>query len=173
MDARNALRSAQDKLSDIERDIRDRKEDLEDENYGPGGVFRQLKGRCFIKDTGEYEYEHCFLDRTRQISKKGGMSVGLGQFQRVGQVDVDEVDESTGRIVKAQRTTLEYDRGQKCWNGPQRSTRVRLECGGKDEVVQVREDEMCVYSMVATTPAVCEEDDGEASKEDGSRKDEL
>ena len=170
IDAREALKSAQDSLRDIEDKIRDRQEDLE-QDLGPGGIFRALRDSCFKMDAGEYEYEHCFLDRTSQISKKNGPTVSLGAFQKVGEVHVDEVDESTGHIAKTPRTTLEYGHGQKCWNGPQRSMTVVLECGEKEEIVQVREDEMCVYSMVAKTPAVCP---AEADREgnDGGKEEE-
>lgn len=174
VEARNALQSAKEKLGEIEVDISGLKEDLESSDYGPEEVFRTLKDKCIRKDTGEYEYEHCFLDGTKQISKKGGPSVGMGGFQRVGSVDVDEVDAATGDIVKAPRTTLEYTNGQKCWNGPMRSTKVMLECGEKEEILQVREDALCVYSMVATSPAVCSRpEDGKDKAGALVQKDEL
>ena len=48
-----------------------------------------------------------------------------------------------------------YDRGQHCWNGPQRSTHVVLECGEKNELLDVSEAEKCVYSMRVATQAAC------------------
>lgn len=51
--------------------------------------------------------------------------------------------------------TMLYDRGQSCWNGPQRSTRVTLECSDKNELLDVFEAEKCTYSMRVATPAVC------------------
>lgn len=153
-EARDRLKSSQQSLHEIENTLRSHKADLE-KDYGPASIFRPLKGVCISKDSGEYEYEHCFLDTTRQKPKKGGASVSLGSFVRIATVAVDEVSES-GEIVHAQKTSLEYANGQTCWNGPARSTTVILECGQENEILKVREDEKCVYSMIVTTPAVCE-----------------
>lgn len=84
---------------------------------------------------------------------------------------VDEANEA-GEIVAVERMTLEYARGQTCWQGPARSTKVILQCGEDDAILKVTEDERCVYSMVVTTPAVCtggEDENGHAPR----RKDEL
>lgn len=169
-EARNALKSAQDTLEGIQRSLRDHRADLETE-YGPASIFRALKGKCISKDSGEYTYEHCFLEKTKQIPKKSGSSVTMGNFVGIGKVDVDEVNES-GEIIQVPKTSLEYANGQTCWNGPARSTTVILECGENNEILKVMEDEKCVYSMIATTPAVCE--GGEAEGNVAPRKkDEL
>ncbi|KAL2003111.1 hypothetical protein VTN02DRAFT_4972 [Thermoascus thermophilus] len=174
VEARNALTSAQSSLTSTRNSLKDHKTDLE-KDYGPGSIFRPLKGVCITKDSGEYTYEHCFLERTKQIPKKGGASVSMGNFARISTVNVEEVD-SSGQIVPVQKTALEYANGQTCWNGPARSTTVVLECGEENEILKVMEDEKCVYSMLVTTPAVCDagngngNDNGSGTKE---RKDEL
>ncbi|BCR87650.1 putative protein kinase C substrate [Aspergillus chevalieri] len=152
-DAREALKAEEKNLGEIRKQLRNRREDLEI-NYGPTSIFRALKGVCISRDAGEYTYEQCFLDQTKQNSKKGGGSMRMGNFQRIGSTTIEEVNEA-GEIVTVERMTLEYARGQTCWNGPARSTKVVLECGENNEILKVSEDERCVYSMIITTPAVC------------------
>eukprot|EP01027_Heterolobosea_sp_BB2_P003703 GEZU01005585.1.p2 GENE.GEZU01005585.1~~GEZU01005585.1.p2 ORF type:complete len:113 (+),score=21.81 GEZU01005585.1:3-341(+) len=52
-------------------------------------------------------------------------------------------------------TAMKFDSGTSCWNGPQRSTKVSLVCGTKDEIKSVEEPSRCVYTMVMSTPSVC------------------
>lgn len=169
-EARDALKSAEKSRDSIRTQIKNHKNDLETE-YGTASIFRALKDVCITKDSGEYTYEHCFMDQTKQNSKKGGASVRMGRFVRIGNVSVDEVDES-GEIVPVERTTLEYANGQSCWNGPSRSTTVILECGEENEILKINEDEKCVYSMIVTSPAACpgREAEGDTAPR---RKDEL
>lgn len=152
-EAREALQAEQKTIGETQTQLRNKREDLEIE-YGPASVFRALKGVCITRDAGEYTYEHCFLDQTKQNSKKGGGSMRMGKFERIGKTTIEDVNEA-GEIVPMERMTLEYARGQTCWNGPARSTKVVLECGEENEILKVSEDERCVYSMIVTTPAVC------------------
>ncbi|GES63041.1 protein kinase C substrate [Aspergillus terreus] len=152
-EAREAVKAAQDTVKELQKQLKEHREDLE-HDYGPQGIFRALKGVCISQDSGEYTYEHCFLDQTKQIPKKGGASVRMGNFVRISSVTVDVLNEA-GEVVPEQRTSLEYTRGQTCWNGPARSTTVILECGEENEIVKIAEDEKCVYSMIVKTPAVC------------------
>lgn len=152
-EARDALKSAESTRDSLQSQLKKHKSDLKTD-YGTASIFRALKGLCITKDSGEYTYEHCFLDRTKQNSKKGGLSVQMGKFVRIGSVSVDDFSE-TGEIISVQKTSLEYTNGQTCWNGPARSTTVILECGEENEIQKVMEDEKCVYSMIVTTPAAC------------------
>jgi protein kinase C substrate 80K-H len=156
-DARNALNSARESLGSTRKSLEDHRLDIGRE-YGPENVFRPLKGRCFTKDVGEYTYEHCFLEHTKQIPKKGGSSVMMGIFARISSMHVDEA-RSSGQIYSVEKTTIEYENGQMCWSGPARSTTVLLECGEDDEILKVVESEKCIYSMVMKTPAVCSDED--------------
>ncbi|KAL3445716.1 glucosidase II beta subunit-like protein-domain-containing protein [Aspergillus insuetus] len=151
--ARDAVKAAEKAIGDLKSQLKSQQADLETD-YGTASIFRALKGVCISKDAGEYTYEHCFLDQTKQIPKKGGSSARMGKFERIGSVSVDELSE-TGEIVPVQKTSLEYTKGQGCWNGPARSTTVVLECGEENEILKIAEDEKCVYSMKVTTPAVC------------------
>jgi protein kinase C substrate 80K-H len=176
-DARKALKSARESLTSTRKSLDDHRLDVGRE-YGPENVFRPLKGRCFTKDVGEYTYEHCFMEHTKQIPKKGGASVTLGNFARIGSIHVDEA-RSSGQIYSVEKTTVEYENGQMCWSGPARSTTVLLECGDEDEVLKVMESEKCIYSMVMKTPAVCSDEDvngngnGSGSGKAPTGKDEL
>jgi hypothetical protein len=69
-------------------------------------------------------------------------------------------------------TVMKYQKGKRCWGGPDRSTRVILQCGVKDEVVLVDEPSMCEYHMTVRTPFACSEErlaELESSLETGAR----
>lgn len=167
--ARAALKSAEDDLQTQRDQLMAHKSDLETD-YGQDDVFRALKGQCVTKDSGEYTYEHCWLDRTKQKSKKGGSETGMGNFVRIDSISVDEEVTPDGRgLGSGTRVVLRYENGQHCWNGPNRSTLVVLACAEKDEVWKVVEEEKCVYRLEAGTPAVC----GIEVKETKDSKDEL
>lgn len=153
--ARAALQAAEDHLQNLKDQLTTHKSDLETD-YGQDDIFRALKGQCVSKDSGEYTYEHCWLDRTKQKSKKGGSETGMGSFVRIDSIFVDEEVGPDGRgLGSGKRVVLRYENGQHCWNGPNRSTLVMLACAEKDEVWKVVEEEKCVYRMEAGTPAVC------------------
>ncbi|KAJ9502261.1 hypothetical protein LTR99_001110 [Exophiala xenobiotica] len=180
-----AVQDAKKGLSDAERDVRNTENDLKrhredlEKDYGPdNGIFRALKDTCISRDSGEYEYELCFMGQTKQKSKKGGGHTGMGNF--VG-FDTESVDESVGPDGKGlgtgERLVMKYENGQHCWNGPSRSTRVILACAEKEEIWKISESEKCVYRMEVGTAAVCEQavsNKGKASAEEADgKKDEL
>lgn len=169
-DARKAVKNAKSDLNSARSKLTSHKSDLE-KAYGPDSVFRALKGTCITKDSGEYTYELCWFKETKQKSKKGGGDSNMGKYVRIDSITTDELS-STGEIVPVEKMTLEYDNGQKCWNGPSRSTTVIMECGENDELLKITEDEKCVYSMHVTTPAVCGENAIDGAKEK-PEKDEL
>ena len=168
-DARNALKAAQDSLNDNKNQLNSHQEDLRKE-YGVDDVFRALKGQCISKDSGEYTYELCWLDQTKQKSKKGGSQTMMGSFVSFDKVMVDDELPPDGKgLGSGERVALRYENGQHCWNGPNRSTLVVLACAEKDELWKITEEEKCVYRMEVGTPAVCRE--GEKKQE--RPKDEL
>lgn len=154
-DARNALKAAQDSLNDNNNQLTTHQEDLE-KDYGADDVFRALKGQCVSKDSGEYTYELCWLEKTKQKSKKGGSQTVMGNFVSVDKIMVDDEVPPNGKgLGSGERVALRYENGQHCWNGPNRSTLVVLACAEKDEVWKITEEEKCVYRMEVGTPAVC------------------
>lgn len=177
-----AVQDAKKTLSDAERDVRNAENDLSrfrddlNKDYGPfDGIFRALKDTCVSKDSGEYEYEVCFLASTKQKPKKGGAHTGMGNFAGF---DIEFVDESVDKDGKGlgtgNRVVLKYENGQHCWNGPNRSTRVVLACSENEEIWKVSESEKCVYRMEVGTAAVCEPPSSNGKKDAAaSKKDEL
>jgi protein kinase C substrate 80K-H len=164
------LDSAKNDLSSLRNQLRDHTSDLE-KDYGPDSVFRALKGTCVSKESGEYVYELCFLERTKQKSKKGGPEVGMGNFVRLDTVTVDDELPVDGKgLGSGERVAMRYENGQHCWNGPNRSTLVVLACAEKDEIWKISESEKCVYRMEVGTPAACGDDRGKGR---GGVKDEL
>ncbi|MCJ1391393.1 hypothetical protein MMC18_004257 [Xylographa bjoerkii] len=169
-DARNALKSAQDDLEKNKKQLSTHQSDLE-KDYGTDDVFRALKGQCVSTDSGEYTYELCWLDRTKQKSKKSGGDTNLGNFVRIESMTVDDDVPPDGKGVgSGERVAMKHENGQHCWNGPNRSTTVVLACAEKDEIWKIVEEEKCVYRMEVGTPAVC---DGANGVGKGTTKDEL
>lgn len=99
----------------------------------------------------------------------------MGNFVRIDTVLVDEPVENSSELREVERTALDYENGQSCWNGPSRSTTVILQCAEENEILKVMEDEKCVYSMIVTTPAVCENGNSASDDKKGKSgmKDEL
>ncbi|MCJ1311774.1 hypothetical protein MMC25_005447 [Agyrium rufum] len=171
-DARSALKSAEDDLKKIRDNLKKHEEDLA-YDFGVDDVFRSMKGQCVSKDSGEYTYELCWMDKTSQKSKKGHSNTGLGNFARIESITVDDELPPDGKgLGSGERVVLKYENGQHCWNGPARSTAVILACAEENEIWKVVEEEKCVYRMEVGSPAVCV---GNGSKkEKGSEvKDEL
>ncbi|KAK4695629.1 protein kinase C substrate 80K-H, partial [Lecanoromycetidae sp. Uapishka_2] len=168
-DARNALKAAESSLNDNKRIMNERAEDLA-KDYGVDDVFRALKGQCVSKDSGEYTYELCWLDQTKQKSKKNSAQTTMGKFASIDTVTVDDEVPADGKgLGSGERVALRYENGQHCWNGPNRSTLVVLACAEKDEVWKITEEEKCVYRMEVGTPAVC----GVLEKKAEALRDEL
>ena len=155
VDARAGLKAAQDELDDKKKSLTNHQEDL-GQDFGADDIFRALKGQCISKDSGEYNYELCWLDRTSQKPKKGGSITGMGNFVRIDSITVDDDVPPDGKGVgSGEKVVLRYENGQHCWNGPNRSTMVVLGCAEKDEIWKIVEEEKCVYRMEVGTPAVC------------------
>lgn len=170
--ARDSLKAGEEELERHQDRLKTQQEDLE-KDYGQDDIFRALKGQCVSRESGEYVYELCWLDRTKQKSKKSGSETSMGNFVRIDSVTVDEDISPDGKgLGSGVRVALRYENGQHCWNGPNRSTLVVLGCAEKDELWKVAEDAKCVYRMEVGTPAVCGiEVHGQAKA--GTAKDEL
>ena len=172
-DARSAHQSVSDDLNGKRTTLSDSQADLL-KDYGTADIFRALKNTCISKDSGEYEYELCWMDNTKQKSKKGGGSTGMGNFVRFDKAEFDEEVGGDGKGVgKGERITMHYENGQQCWNGPSRQTTVVLVCAEKDEIWKVVEQEKCMYWMDVGTAVVCEKAGANGSGEKKNGKDEL
>ncbi|KAH8899908.1 hypothetical protein GQ53DRAFT_740914 [Thozetella sp. PMI_491] len=155
--AREAFQSVSDEVSNKGREVGEQEKDLE-KDYGADDIFRYLKGKCISSDSGEYEYELCWMDKTTQKSKKGHGNTNMGNFVEIAHETADEEERADGKgLGKGQRIVLKYDNGQGCWNGPSRRTDVWLACAETEEVWRIVEAEKCVYKMEVGTPAACED----------------
>ncbi|KAL2063063.1 hypothetical protein VTL71DRAFT_6135 [Oculimacula yallundae] len=155
-DARSAFQTANDEVSSKSASLGDLRTDLT-KDYGTDDIFRALKDKCISKDSGEYEYELCWMGSTKQKSKKGGAHTGMGNFVRFDKITVDEEVSADGKgLGKGERLVLMYENGQNCWNGPNRQTTVVLACAETDEIWKIVEEEKCMYKMDVGTPVVCE-----------------
>ncbi|TGZ85316.1 hypothetical protein EX30DRAFT_357174 [Ascodesmis nigricans] len=162
--ARTALNSAESDLSTSRNKLRDLENDLTGDYY-TADVFRPLKGTCVDREFGEYRYEYCFLDNASQISLKDSGRTSLGGFSRFETRDETSRNAAAGVFASGWEEehheplsglVLVHERGQQCWNGPQRSAAVQLYCSAENELRSVVEAEKCVYKFEVGTPAVCE-----------------
>ncbi|KAK9237573.1 glucosidase II beta subunit-like-domain-containing protein [Lipomyces kononenkoae] len=105
-------------------------------DFGDDDVFRALAGECVDIESGEFTYQMCFNERITQKGKSGGPT-NLGVFDKI------EGDK------------MHFSNGVKCWNGPQRSAIVEMQCGEKNKILSVSEPAMCEYFFKIVTPALC------------------
>ncbi len=80
--AREAFQSAESEVNSKSSALAEQQKDLE-KDYGADGIFRFLKGKCVSTDSGEYEYEMCWMDKTTQKSKKGHGNTNMGNFVEI------------------------------------------------------------------------------------------
>lgn len=136
---RNAQTSQQYEVDAATRQLGELRDDLARgaEHYGEGEMYRAVKGECFESRIGEYDYEVCLHQSLAQKSANSG-STSVGVFSRI---------DSNGDLL--------FENGARCWNGPERSGRVTLECGDRNELVSVREAQKCEYVLHVKSPAAC------------------
>lgn len=137
-----------------------------DLDFGENDVFLPLHGQCIQSTHGKYlsvlmsrmqsnnnlvcryQYKICFFDKvTQSESTKSAFNheTTLGNWKGWG-VNSDGTLDHTEMI---------YDGGQQCWQGPQRSATIKLECGTENTIVEVAEPSICTYIIKVQTPAVC------------------
>lgn len=103
--------------------------------YGADRVLYSLRDKCYETQSGEYTYSICLFGQAKQSSTR------LGSMK--------DVSEDAAEI--------EFTGGDKCWNGPERSLKVTLECGALPvELFAVDEPATCVYTATLRTPIACD-----------------
>lgn len=143
--ARSEFNSIDSQYRNVENEIREIK-GLLDFDLGPNKEFYALKGQCFDYTDREYTYSLCPFERAAQRSKHGGTETSLGTWG------------SWSGPSASKYASMKYERGQNCWNGPDRSANVIMQCGVTNELISVAEPNRCEYQFVFNTPAICSEE---------------
>uniref|UniRef100_A0A2P2HXH4 Glucosidase 2 subunit beta-like n=2 Tax=Hirondellea gigas TaxID=1518452 RepID=A0A2P2HXH4_9CRUS len=151
--ARSSFQEAADRVKELNRELMEGQESLE-KDYGPEDEFRVFEGNCYEYTDREYNYKLCPFDKASQSAKSGGGETSLGKW---------------GEWQDNYRS-MKYSNGQGCWNGPNRSTTVRLECGIENLLVSATEPNKCEYHFVFMTPAVCEGNEPPTLQQQGQQE---
>ncbi|XP_026413208.1 glucosidase 2 subunit beta-like [Papaver somniferum] len=130
---------ASSKLSKIQSRISSLTKKLEND-FGPEKEFYSFYDRCFENKQNKYVYKVCAFKQASQV--EGHSSTQLGQWEK---------------FEDSYRTML-FSNGDKCWNGPDRSLKVKLRCGLNNELTDVDEPSRCEYVAILSTPALCLEE---------------
>ncbi|RDY14840.1 Glucosidase 2 subunit beta, partial [Mucuna pruriens] len=109
-------------------------------DFGPAKEFYSFCDHCFESKENKYTYKVCPYKQASQ--EEGSSTTRLGRW--------DKFEDSYKVMV--------FSNGDKCWNGPDRSLKVRLKCGLKNEITDVDEPSRCEYVAVLSTPALCQEE---------------
>jgi len=134
-DARKNLRKFQDQIGG-----------KEDQKFGVDGELYGIRDSCHKVESGKYEYEVCIFGKATQRDKgQTGGGTNLGSWSGM------KKDDSTGELV------LIWNKGTKCWNGPQRSATVFLTCGAESKVLSADEPRTCEYEMKMESHIACDD----------------
>uniref|UniRef100_A0A8C1AT78 Glucosidase 2 subunit beta n=1 Tax=Cyprinus carpio carpio TaxID=630221 RepID=A0A8C1AT78_CYPCA len=136
-EAEKALREMDDQIRNIEKEL--------SFDFGPDAEFTYLYSQCYELTTSEYIYRLCPFNRVSQKPKYGGSETNLGTWG------------SWSGPENNKYLLMKYEQGTGCWQGPNRSTTVKLTCGKETVVTSTSEPSRCEYLMEFTTPAVCQE----------------
>ncbi|XP_066299269.1 glucosidase 2 subunit beta-like isoform X2 [Branchiostoma lanceolatum] len=140
--ARAEYTEANKKVSDIDAQIRQLEKQL-GTDFGAEAEYSSLDGQCFELETKEYKYKLCPFDKCSQSPKHGGSETTLGRW------------ESWAGPEDNKYSAMKYTKGQNCWNGPDRSTEVRMTCGIENKLLSASEPNRCEYVFEFETPAMC------------------
>lgn len=146
--ARDKLSAARSEESRVQGELSSAEEEGK-VDFGPDSAFFKLKGATLELKVNQYTYKAEPFGEAKQDFTSLGRFSGWGTKKDAAGAEV------------ADYSAMKFSGGQSCWNGPQRSFTLHFSCGAKDELLSVQEDEKCVYSGRATTPAAC---DGKAAR---------
>jgi len=142
---------ARNEYNAVNREIKNLEEEMQklDEvltiDFGDKNIFAALFDECYSTKIGKYDYEFCPFAEVKQ--KEGHSSTDLGKFKSFGYED------ESGEL------RMIFEDGQKCWNGPKRSTNVLFECDVENKIVSVNEPSTCKYAMTFKTPLACKQNE--------------
>ena len=109
-------------------------------DFGKDYEYYPLYEKCIDMKQRQYTYELCMFNKANQ--REGGATL-LGSFEGWNE----------------DRTAMKYENGIRCWQGPNRSCLVKVQCNGSEqnEIISVDEPSRCVYEMVLKTASACDE----------------
>lgn len=141
-DRDSELSKVRGKITDLEDKIGGRDEP----KYGADGELYGIRDSCHIVESGKYEYEVCiFKKATQRDSGQKGGGTHLGNWVGMSR------DEETGQRV------MKWDKGTKCWNGPNRSATVYVTCGAETKLLTADEPSTCEYVFTMESHIACDE----------------
>jgi len=105
-------------------------------DFGLDGEYRSLYGKVISVKSADYTYELHPFEIVKQV---GHSTVVLGHWKE----------------WEFENTVQVYDKGEKCWGGPERSITISVMCGEEDSISDVREPSKCEYSLIFMTPSSC------------------
>ncbi|CAN4104712.1 unnamed protein product [Withania somnifera] len=127
------------KLTKIESRLSSLKQKLK-HDFGPEKEYYSFHGQCFEIKENKYTYKICPFKQATQV--EGYSTTRLGNW--------DKFEDSY--------RTMQFTGGDHCWNGPDRSLKVKLRCGLKNELTDIDEPSRCEYLAFLATPALCLEE---------------
>ncbi|CAK7339066.1 unnamed protein product [Dovyalis caffra] len=137
-------------------------------DFGTEMEFYSFYDRCFESKQNKYVYKVCPYKQASQ--SEGHSTTRLGDALNILSIlsftmDINVRDKSKHLICPLIQWRWEkfedsyrvmvFSNGDKCWNGPDRSMKVRLRCGLSNEVTDVDEPSRCEYVALLSTPALC------------------
>ena len=141
-----AAREARDEYNTKNNELNNKKNELTkidkilNIDYGHGNLFASLINECFETKVNKYTYKFCPFNEVRQKENNVGSGTNLGSYKS---------------IIYNDKIIMEFDNGQKCWNGPNRSTKIIFECYHENTIKSVQEPSTCKYEMIFQTPLGC------------------
>ncbi|KAF5930103.1 hypothetical protein HYC85_030976 [Camellia sinensis] len=109
-------------------------------DFGPEKEFYSFYNNCFDIKQNKYVYKICPFKQASQ--EEGHSTTRLGDWEKF---------EDSYKVML-------FSSGDKCWNGPDRSLKVKLRCGLKNEATDVDEPSRCEYVALLSTPVLCVEE---------------
>jgi protein kinase C substrate 80K-H len=131
-DLSRKLSKMQSRISTLENKLK--------QDYGNEGEFYSFYDQCFEHKENKYIYKICTYKQASQV--EGHSTTNLGRWDG----------------FKDSYKIMEFSNGDRCWNGPDRSLKIRLRCGLKNEFDDVDEPSRCEYIASLLTPAFCQEE---------------
>lgn len=130
-------------IHSIQKEIEGKEKELNSEKYGSLGELYAFKDEeCFEKQANQYVYEICMLSNAYQ--KEGSSKTSLGKFQS---------------FTKKNTMSVHFDKGQRCWQGQNRKSKVDIMCGATlGELISTEEPEVCSYEFILKSFVGCTDD---------------